>query len=85
MTKCHCGRVLHYADRELQATVQKTIDTYGENIAITDWTGKTYLVPRHYVALHGIDDDNLGALGFRWVLGEDLIKPSVLAAYAENN
>lgn len=50
---CACGRPLHYTDPENYRRVQKLVDDLGPNIRVTTPSG-TWVVPRHYIALHGI-------------------------------
>jgi len=63
-TRCHCGRPLHYTDPALQAQLEELVDKLGPNVE-TIYMGRTYLVPRHYIALHGIKGKDLPALGFK--------------------
>jgi hypothetical protein len=45
-------RLIHTMIKELGPTVPVTVDT------------RTWLVPRHFIALHGITGQNLAGLGF---------------------
>lgn len=63
-TLCHCGRPLHYTDPDNQRAVELLIKRLGPNIRITA-QGRTWLVPRHYIALHGIRAAELPFLGFQ--------------------
>lgn len=60
---CFCGKPLHYSDPRNQALVQMLIDTVGPRLKVTV-SGRTWLVPRHYIALHGIKAAELPFLGF---------------------
>jgi hypothetical protein len=62
-TMCACGRSLHYSDPLLQEFVQRMVDELGENIRVTT-RDRTWLVPRHYLALHGLKAWELEKLGF---------------------
>jgi hypothetical protein len=62
-TMCACGRPLHYRDPLLQEFVQRMVDELGENIRVTT-RERTWLVPRHYLALHGLKAWELEKLGF---------------------
>jgi len=62
-TMCACGRPLHYSDSLLQEFVQRMVDELGENIRVTT-RERTWLVPRHYLALHGLKAWELPGLGF---------------------
>ncbi len=60
---CACGEKLHYTDPEKQKRVQALVDQLGEFIKV-EHNYKTYLVQRHYIALHGIKAVDLSELGF---------------------
>ena len=60
---CPCGRPLHYANPESQARIERMIRTLGPEIPVTI-LGRTWLVSRHYIALHGLRAADLPALGF---------------------
>lgn len=65
MTHCHCGRKLHYTCEMVERWVLKMIKELGYYITVTSTkTGKSYKVPRHYIALHGLKGDKLDKLGF---------------------
>ena len=60
---CACGRPLHYADLEVQAYVERMCAVLGPILPV--WLrGVAYLVPRHYIALHGLKAVELPTLGF---------------------
>jgi hypothetical protein len=61
--RCHCGRFLHYSDPEAERDVQAIVDRLGETIVITIGQ-RSWRVPRHYVALHGVKAQELPDLGF---------------------
>lgn len=64
---CHCGRPLHYKDLSLKAQLEELVAKLGPNIEV-QCQGRTYLVQRHYIALHGgIKGKDLATLGFREV------------------
>ena len=65
-TLCHCGKPLHYNNPIIQAAMENMVAKFGENVKITV-DGKTYLVQRHYIALHGIKGGELPTLGFKEV------------------
>lgn len=62
-TLCACGQPLHYSDPNAEAAVQRLVDTLGESVRIETPEG-TWLVPRHYIALHGLRAEELPRLGF---------------------
>jgi hypothetical protein len=53
MDRCPCGRALHYENPKTQAQVQSYIDELGPDIKVETPAG-AWLIPRHYIALHGI-------------------------------
>jgi hypothetical protein len=63
---CFCGKPLHYTDPAIQASVQKLVDELGESIPVTTG-GRTWMVPRHYIALHGLRAKEIAGLGFEEV------------------
>ena len=50
---CACGKPLHYSNDTIRRTVQDFIDRLGPEVRIEAANG-TFLVQRHYIALHGI-------------------------------
>ena len=67
---CACGKPLHYTDPVLQQMVQQCIDEFGENIYIR-LGDRVWLIPRHFIALHGIKAWELEKLGFPEVTNGD--------------
>jgi hypothetical protein len=61
---CHCGKPLHYSHPDYREMVQAQIDLLGEFVPVYA-RGKTWLVPRHYVALHGIKAETVHLMGFK--------------------
>jgi hypothetical protein len=66
---CHCGQPLHYASRELRRLVERTIAEHGV-YAVVAAGGRSWLVPRHYIALHGVNVEDILHLGFKEVARE---------------
>lgn len=62
-TKCHCGLPLHYSDENTKKQVERLIEKKGWYLPVTVGN-KSYLVPRHYIALHGLNAITLDSLGF---------------------
>lgn len=60
---CHCGKPLHYADPVQETIMRKMVETFGNNVVVSA-QGRSWLVPRHYIALHGIYEPDLPRLGF---------------------
>lgn len=63
-TYCHCGRPLHYSLPTLEFQMKRLVEENGEYMPVTDSNGHTYLVQRHYIALHGLHESELEELGF---------------------
>lgn len=61
---CACGKPLHYTDATMREMVQKLVDQLGEEIPVI-YGHKTYMIPRHFIALHGLKALNLPKLGFK--------------------
>ena len=49
---CPCGEPLHYSDPNLRAKIEHSIAVDGADVRVR-LGGKTLLVPKHYIALHG--------------------------------
>jgi len=63
MTTCHCGQPLHYSNPETQRYVEALVAQQGPSVPIS-CEGRTWLVQRHFIALHGIRGSDLPHLGF---------------------
>lgn len=61
---CHCGKPLHYSNAFIEAAVKHVITSCGEYVRVTVG-GRSWLVQRHYIALHGLKADELPHLGFQ--------------------
>jgi hypothetical protein len=61
---CFCGQPLHYSNKDLQNQIEQMVQEKGENLKVTVGT-RTFLVPRHYIALHGIKGYEVANLGFQ--------------------
>ena len=62
-TMCACGKPLHYENEIIRRMMQRLVDELGENIRVT-FGICTWLVPRHYIALHGINLNQVLERGF---------------------
>lgn len=68
---CHCGKPLHYSDPALQAFVEYHVQKLGADVPVRVFeTDRVWLVPRHYIALHGLKAEEIGSLGFKEVADE---------------
>jgi len=69
---CACGKPLHYTNKKIEAQVRELVAQHGPNIPVKI-EGRTYLIPRHYIALHGLKAAVLNDLatshGFQEVTG----------------
>ena len=67
---CPCGKPLHYSNISTKLYVEDLIAQLGETQIVTTPDG-SWVVPRHYIALHGMTPSGLPALaeklGFRRV------------------
>jgi hypothetical protein len=61
--RCACGQPLHYSDSRIQRVIEDLIAAQGPEIPVTV-RGRTWLVPQHYIALHGLKAWELPTLGF---------------------
>lgn len=62
---CLCGKPLHYKNPRSQEYVERQIAELGERVKVKHVeTGRIFMVPRHYIALHGLKGEELPALGF---------------------
>jgi hypothetical protein len=60
---CPCGKPLHYSNPQIRALVEGMIAATGEHVTITiTETGRSYRVPKHFIALHGVKGCELPAL-----------------------
>jgi len=60
---CHCGKPLHYSDAKIQRMVEALIAELGEHVVVAVGS-RSWLVPRHYIALHGLRAQDVPTLGF---------------------
>lgn len=58
-TQCACGRPLHYSDPMVRRFVERQIEEHGERVKVS-CGGRAWLVPRHFIALHGLKAKELG-------------------------
>ncbi|HEY1242202.1 MAG TPA: hypothetical protein VGF16_16675 [Bryobacteraceae bacterium] len=56
---CACGRPLHYSDARIRETVEQMIAQLGERVKVS-CGGRAWMVPRHFIALHGLRAEELG-------------------------
>lgn len=72
---CHCGKPLHYKDKNREFFVTECVKTLGRFVEVSvplhlavvttkDSILRTFKVDRHYIALHGIRGSELPFLGF---------------------
>jgi hypothetical protein len=63
MEKCYCGLPLHYQDKNIEAEMIKLVKEEGSHVPVVAG-GHTFMVPRHFIALHGIKSETLKFMGF---------------------
>lgn len=65
--RCPCGQPLHYCDAASEAFMKRQVRALGPTVAITTTDG-TWMVPRHFLALHPLRPWELPALAeqFGW-------------------
>lgn len=68
MSMCFCGEPLHYQNPAMQALVEEFVNKLGSEIQVTI-NGRSWMVPRHYIALHGLVAAEVEAMGFPEVKG----------------
>jgi hypothetical protein len=62
-TMCACGKPLHYSSALTQKLVEEQVAELGECIKITlPSLGRSFMVPRHFVTLHGVKAYDLPVL-----------------------
>lgn len=62
---CHCGKPLHYIDKDVERIMRKLVKQLGRYInVVSHIDNKAYKVDRHYIALHGLKGDDLHTSGF---------------------
>jgi hypothetical protein len=65
MEMCVCGLPLHYVKPESQRRVEELVRKNGEFVKVTAY-GRSFQVPRHFIALHGIASVDVAALAYRY-------------------
>lgn len=66
---CHCGKPLHYQSAASEKLVRQLVADHGPMVRVTVGD-RTWLVQRHYIALHGINAWELPDLGFEEIQRE---------------
>ena len=64
---CHCGKPLHYTHPDTAQLMRRIVAKHGPMVKVTV-EGRSWMVQRHYIALHGIKADELPTLGFKEVV-----------------
>jgi hypothetical protein len=67
MDLCACGKPLHYDDPYSEATVRCLVADLGPDMKVTVGD-RSWMVQRHYIALHGLKACEVATLGFPEVL-----------------
>jgi hypothetical protein len=61
---CACGKPLHYSSPEIQRLIEEIVRDFGEDLEVVCGEHR-WLVPRHFIALHGLKAWELPTLGFK--------------------
>ncbi len=64
--KCFCGKALHYSDPAIRDMISGMVERLGEFVPVRVGS-RTWLVSRHYIALHGLRAVDIPTLGFQEV------------------
>jgi hypothetical protein len=69
---CECGLPLHYTSEVYAARMAWVVAQYGLAIVVHNADGQAWWVPRHYIALHGITENDLRGLAVKygWEMAE---------------
>ena len=69
---CDCGRPLHYSTESARAGVDAIVAEMGPTVIVRTLQGAWH-VPRHYIALHGIQAPEVPALAalYEWPIATD--------------
>lgn len=62
---CLCGRPLHYQNALSEVAMRNVIDRHGADVVVGTADGM-WRVPRHFIALHGVNANDLPALARRY-------------------
>jgi hypothetical protein len=60
---CHCGKPLHYTDPKVEYLIRAMVKELGATVPVVV-EDRTWLVPRHWIALHGLKAEEIATLGF---------------------
>lgn len=71
---CACGKPLHYQDRDKRVIVEEMISRLGKETRVSVGN-RTWLVPRHFIALHGLIAEELPELAKKHGFKEITEKP----------
>jgi hypothetical protein len=63
---CPCGRLLHYPDAVTEAGMRRLVQRFGYWITVRLADGRAWRVPRHFLALHLLQADELPALAAQY-------------------
>ena len=62
---CGCGKPLHYSDLHIREVVQHFVDKLGECVEVAV-NGRRWLIPRHFLALHGLKAARIAEIAARY-------------------
>jgi hypothetical protein len=70
---CACGKPLHYTNPATRMQVERLVATAGPDVTVLG-NGRTWLMPRHYIALHGLKTRDLPSLRFPELLSGNQVR-----------
>lgn len=56
---CACGQPLHYTNPRVEAMIRELIALVGDEMIEVSVRGRRFKVQRHYIALHGLNAQDL--------------------------
>lgn len=65
MEMCACGQPLHYLDKTRRVFVDEMVARLGKEVKVT-CGNRSWMVPRHFVALHGLEASELPELAKKY-------------------
>lgn len=63
--RCACGLLLHYSNPDIQRMITKMIAELGPDVPVV-WQSRTWRIPRHFIALHGLKAQELPELAVKY-------------------
>ncbi len=67
MTKCACGKPLHYRNSELKRIIEELSSRLGQEVEVCIGD-RRFMVQRHYIALHGLNGPDVESLADQGII-----------------